>query len=481
MRQNERFAARTFPFQATAMNVTEQNMLSWCRTLLGASPAPYKTLGDYLAATPRLDSLASIPRGTAVLVRGDVDAKPGAKIGEGDQRLRSMVDTLKFGIERGWKQIVFGHIGRKPEGSLNKVAARLGELLGKSVPLVSDWWDDASLTVSPAAADKIRNSQPGDVLVLENTRCYEIERVLWEAEATDLPQLAPKLAKFANEVAAKIATVYVHEALSAGSLDSSSTVIPAAMDRVSLGTYEALEFDGPMQRCLRAQLVVFSGLKIDKLDDLEAMISRGTIRWVFTAGSLAMALKKAAAELDGKTFSLGVAEDPSHSEKPYYIPRERIEQARKMIEDGRRKSIQFVLPVDFILQDGRAAETIGPGDQQFDIGPKTSELFAQKVGEFIAAAKSSGEKPVAFHNGVFGMFEDPKFESGTKQFISQLKRMKDGGVEVYVGGGEGGAALDKYGQPDWVTHCFTAGGTVLNALGSNPVPYLLALSLAAKR
>ena len=121
------------------MNVAEQNMLSWCRTLLGASPAPYKTLGDYLAAIPRLESLASVPRGTAVLVRGDVDAKPGAKIGEGDQRLRSMVDTLKFGIERGWKQIVFGHIGRKPEGSLNKVAARLGELLGKSVPLVSDW------------------------------------------------------------------------------------------------------------------------------------------------------------------------------------------------------------------------------------------------------------------------------------------------------------------------------------------------------
>ena len=108
----------------------------------------------------------------------------------------------------------------------------------------------------------------------------------------------------------------------------SSTVMPAAMDRVALGKYEASEFDGPMQRCLQAQLVVFSGLKIDKLDDLEAMIARGTIRWVFTAGSLAMALKKAAAELDGKQFSLGVAEDPAHADKPYYIPRERIEQAQ---------------------------------------------------------------------------------------------------------------------------------------------------------
>src|SRR5438132_764403 len=151
------------------MHVSDEKMLHWCQALLGATPAPHATLGEYLNAIPRLKSLADVPRGTAVLVRGDVDAKPGAKIGEGDQRLRSMVDTLRFGIEHGWKQVVFGHIGRKPEGSLAKVAARLGELLGKSVPLVSDWWDDASLTVSPAAADKIRNSQPGDVLVLENT------------------------------------------------------------------------------------------------------------------------------------------------------------------------------------------------------------------------------------------------------------------------------------------------------------------------
>jgi phosphoglycerate kinase len=472
------------------MPISDQNMLKWCRILLGAEPVPQKTLGDYLAAIPRLKSLADVPKGTVVLVRGDVDAKPGAKIGEGDERLRSMVATLKFGIEKGWKQVVFGHIGRKPEGSLSKVAARLGELLGKKVPLVADWLDEANMSITIAASDTIANAQPGDVLVLENTRRYEIERVLWDASPDDLPALAPKLARLANQFAECIGTVYVNEALSAGSLDSSSTVIPAAMDRVALGSYVAGEFDGPMQRCLKAQLVVFSGLKIDKLDDLQAMIDRGAIRWVFTAGSLAMALKKAAAEIDGKTFCLGVAENPAYAEKPYFIPRERIEQARRMIEEGRKKGIQFVLPVDFILQDGRASETIGPNDQQFDIGPKTSEFFAQKIGEFIAASnhnaatagRASDSAPaVAFYNGVFGMFEDPRFEAGTKNFIAQLKRMKDAGVEVYVGGGEGGAALEKYGKLDWVTHCFTAGGTVLNALGSNPVPYLVALSMAAKR
>jgi phosphoglycerate kinase len=135
--------------------------------------------------------------------------------------------------------------------------------------------------------------------------------------------------------------------------------------------------------------------------------------------------------------------------------------------------------VDFILQDGRASETIGPNDQQLDVGPQTSELFEEKAGEFIA--RHQGGRAAAFYNGVFGKFEEPRFAEGTKRFIAQLKRLKDAGIEVYVGGGEGGEALSRYGREDDVTHVFTAGGTVLNALGSEPVPYLVALAMAAQR
>jgi phosphoglycerate kinase len=457
-------------------------MADLCRTLLGDdSEIKRLSLGDYLGAIPRLETLADAPRGTPVLVRGDVDAKPGDKIGEGDVRLRSMVATLEFGRQHGWKQIIFGHVGRKPEGSLKAVGKRLGELLKCDIPLVGDWLDEGSLSVRDAAVQAIVAAPPGGFVLLENTRKYDVERVLWQAKPQDADQLAERLAKFANEMAAKVARVYVNEALSAGSLDASTTVVPLGMDRVALGSYVAGEFDGPMQRCLAAQLVVFSGLKTDKLDDLEAMIARGTIRWVFTAGSLAMALKKAAAELDGTEFGLGIAENPDHKGKAYFIARERVDQAKQMLADGRAKGIRFVLPVDFVLQDGGTAERIGPEDQQFDIGPKTSALFEAQVGAFIEEQRAAGQSAVAFHNGVFGMFEDARFEDGTRKFIVQLKRMKDAGVEVYVGGGEGGAALERYGKPDWVTHCFTAGGTVLNALGSNPVPYLQALRRAAQR
>lgn len=461
------------------MAISAEQMTQWCQTMLaGRAAAPELELVDYLEAIPRLDSLADLPSGTHVVVRGDVDAKPGAQIGEGDIRLRSMVDTLSYGRERGWKQIVFGHIGRKPEGTLDKVATRLGELLECEVSLITDWLDEETMTISAAAAAQIESADPGAVIVLDNTRRYDIERVLWKASAEDIPQLAEKLAKFANEFAEKIANVYIHEALSAGSMDASSTVVPAAMERVALGQYEASEFDGPMRKCLETQLVVFSGLKIDKLDDLEVMINRGTIRHVFAAGSLAMALKKAIGEIDGKPCCLGLAEDPSHADKPYYIPAERIEQAKQMIANGREKGIEFVVPIDSVIEDGSVVDQLAPDQQQFDIGPKSSELFEERVGAFLA---TNPKGAVAFHNGVFGMFEDPRFEAGTKRFISQLKRMTEAGVEVFVGGGEGGKALERYGQPDWVTHVFTAGGTVLNALGGEPVPYLAALRAAAQR
>ena len=141
--------------------------------------------------------------------------------------------------------------------------------------------------------EKIAAAAPGSVLVLENVRAYDMETVLWKAKEDALPGIAPKLAALANSLAEKVAAVYVNEALSAGSLDASSTIVPLAMQRVALGKYVAREFEGPMLDCLKAKLVVFSGIKIDKLDDLEAMIARGTIRTIFSAGSLAMALKKA--------------------------------------------------------------------------------------------------------------------------------------------------------------------------------------------
>lgn len=464
------------------MAVTAEKIVKFARGILADDPdVPKLPMEKYLEAIPRLHSLADLPRGTPVLIRGDVDAKPGAKVGDGDIRLSSMKGTLDYARSKGWKIVIFGHIGREPEKSLAKVRSRLGEILGCEVGFVGDWLDGQTTTIKDEVAKAVQNAAPGSVIMLENTRKYDIERVLWKAKPADLPKLADRLARLANEFAQKVAKVYIHEAFSAGSLDASSVIVPAAMDRVALGQYEAEQFDVQLRDCLAAQLVIFSGLKADKLDDMEAMINRGKIRLVISAGSLSASLKKAAAELEGKDFNLGKAEDPACSKEPYFIPRNRIEQAKQMLTAGRAKGIEFVLPVDFVLQDGQVSAEIGPGNQQFDVGPQSSKLFADTVTRFIEAHKNDKPPAVAFHNGVFGMFEDPRFEAGTKNFVPQLKRMKDAGIKVYIGGGEGGTSLEKYGRPDWVTYIFTAGGTVLNALGSEPVPYLVALKLAARK
>src|SRR5207253_6437505 len=134
----------------------EREMQAWCQKLLaGHSGAPDLTLSDYIRAIPGVASLQDMPAGTPVLVRGDLDCKPGPKTGDGDIRLRSMVDTLRFGIARDWKQVVFGHIGRKPEGSLGSVARRLGELLERDVPLISNWLDESSMTILPALKQQL--------------------------------------------------------------------------------------------------------------------------------------------------------------------------------------------------------------------------------------------------------------------------------------------------------------------------------------
>jgi phosphoglycerate kinase len=471
------------------MPTTSDSIAKLCHILLGgAETGPKKTLAEYLDAVPQLDSLADVPSGTTVLVRGDVDAKPDPKVHGSDIRLVSMKETLEFGRRKGWKQVIVGHIGRDPSGSLAKVTARLGEILGCDVPLLTDWMDDASGRISDAVATRIATAAPGSVFVLENARRYSLETILWRDATTkertpsddDIKKYAPQLAQLANDSAAKIASVYVNEAFSAGSLDASSTILPSTMKRVALGKYIRREFDRLVGDCTSAELVVFSGLKADKLDDLEAIIDRGVVRWVLAGGSLAMALKKAEGERRGGRFSIGEAEIPPDKskgeKKPFYIPPDRIEQAKRMLAKGEAAGIKFVLPVDFVLQDKRASETIGEHDVQLDVGPKSRELFSRKIDEFIASVR--GRRAVAFHNGVLGKFEEPPFDEGTKSFMRELKKMKDAGVAVYVGGGEGGAALEKYGEADWVTHVFTAGGTVLNALGGQPVPYLVALTLA---
>ncbi len=170
------------------MSVTAKAMEAWIRKLLGAAPAETcRPLPEYLSAIPRLDSLADLPSGTTVLVRGDVDCKPGKEVGQGDIRLRSMKETLLYGRERGWKQIVLGHIGRDPEASLANVRQRLAAILECPVAFFERWLDEEALTLSEKLTAGLQKSPPGTIILLENTRQYQIERACGRLSRTTPP------------------------------------------------------------------------------------------------------------------------------------------------------------------------------------------------------------------------------------------------------------------------------------------------------
>ncbi|MGQ0635512.1 MAG: phosphoglycerate kinase [Planctomycetaceae bacterium] len=470
------------------MSVTVEGVQDWCQKLIDKSPG-FPSLENCLEKIPQLEALADLPAGTRVLVRGDTDVvfddqgRP-----DDDSRLRALVDTLKFGADRGWVQVLYGHRGRDPNLSLAPVAGYLKTLLAAAgvrpgdMPVVGDWMNDQTGEILDAAAAQVAGAAKGSIVLLENTRKYKLEQALWKAKAADLPGLAPRLAAYARGMREKIARVHVNEGFAASNRDLSSTLVPLTMDRLALGRYIDGELRTHLQKTRLAELVIFSGMKLEKLDDLQGILNRGQVKLVIAAGLLALALKKADADLAGKPFEMGIA--GSQKESKIYVPPERIEQAKAMLTNGRTNGVEFVLPIDFILADGSASEAIPAEGAQFDVGPKTVALHAATVDRFIRQhqqKKSAGQgAAVAFHNGVFGKFEEEKFAAGTREFMTQLRRMTDAGVLTYVGGGEGGTALHRYGDESWVTHCFTAGGTILKALGTEPIPYIKALYLKCR-
>jgi phosphoglycerate kinase len=467
--------------------ITPDQMLAWCRKLIEKSP-DFPSLEECLKKISPLDALASLPAGTRVLVRGDTDVtfdEQGQP--DDDSRLKSLVETLKFGHTLGWVQILYGHRGRDPKNTLDPVAKYLQGLLEAAgvqcgeLKVIAEWMNNDTGEILPAAIDAVAKLPNGAIILLDNTRKYSLEQALWKAKNEGLAELAPKLAAYANGMR-KLASAHVNEGFAASNRDLSSTVVPTAMEKNALGKYIDGELRTHLQRTRLAEMVIFSGMKLEKLDDLQSILNRGQVKVVIAAGLLAMALKKADCDLAGQPFEMGIAGSQENSK--IYIPPARIEQAKAMITTARKNGTEFVLPIDFILGNGQPSDTIPADGAQFDVGPKTIALHEQKVGAFIeynrqkqAAGKGAA---VAFHNGVFGKFEEDQFANGTRQFMHQLKRMTEAGVETYVGGGEGGAALHNYGEDSWVTHCFTAGGTILKALGTEPIPYIKALYLAGK-
>jgi phosphoglycerate kinase len=424
---------------------------------------------------PKVDELTDIVAGTPVLLRTDLDIPLKDGNVADISRIDASLATIKYCQQKGWKTIIFGHIGREPNNTVAPVCEKMSNNLRIPIQLIEDWLDEKNGCLQNSFVDIVKSANAGSIFMLQNTRKYPIERALWEANLDSFYTISKQMYSIGMDIQQRLTTVEINEAIAASNLDYSSSAIPLLMSNVALGFHIAKEMKNYFPKVRNADLVVFSGLKPDKLDDLEGILDRGKLLMIIAAGSLAMPILKARAQLSGTDFCMGLAET-DWSYKVFIQPK-RIEQAKRIVQKCEILGVDLVLPVDFVLDNGQISKVIPPGHSQMDIGPESRALFAQKLRAYSERTKTRADPYILFFNGVFGVVEDPRFQEGTKSFIPLLREMTQAGILTYVGGGEGMLALLKYGSINDVTHAFTCGGTVLKSLRDKHIAYLKAMYL----
>jgi phosphoglycerate kinase len=389
--------------------------------------------------------------GRTVLVRADfnvplADGPDGTRVITDDGRIRAALPTLTFLREQGARIVIACHLGRAkgevvPELSLAPVASRLGELLGTDVTLVP----------LAEAGPVVEAEQPGDVVLLENIRF----------DARETSKVAEERQALAAELAA-LADIYVSDGFGVvhrnqASVTDVARLLPNAAGR--LVHKEATVFGGIMADPARPFVVILGGSKVsDKLGVIGNLIAR-VDRLLIGGG---MAYTFLAAQGHGVGTSL--------------LEADQIDTVRGFIDQAAARGVELVLPVDVVIADAFApdaatqvvdADAIPDGWMGLDIGPRTRELFANRI----------ADAGTVVWNGPMGVFEMEPFAGGT---LAVARAMADSSALTVIGGGDSAAAvriLDV--AEDAFTHISTGGGASLEFLEGKTLPGLAVLEESA--
>jgi phosphoglycerate kinase len=374
--------------------------------------------------------------GKRVLVRGDFNVPLENGQITDDRRITEALPTIRHLVDGGAVVILASHLGRPkgvtPEFSLAPVAARLTELLGKDVPLLSD-------SVGPEVEARVKEAKPGDVLLLENVRFHP------EEEKND-PEYAKQLASLAD--------LYVNDAFGTAHRAHASTegvahILPGAAGFLIEKEVEHLSkaVDEPG----RPFVAIMGGAKVkDKIALIDNLLPK--VDTLIIGGGMAYTFLKA------KGYEIGES----------LLDATNVEYAGQLLKTQGDK---IVLPEDLVVTSEFAAdapsETVAadaiPADKMgLDIGPKTREKFA-------AIIKGAG---TVLWNGPVGVFEMDAFANGTKAVAQALAESE--GVTI-VGGGDSAAAVEKFDLADKMSHVSTGGGASLEFLEGKPLPGIAAL------
>src|SRR6202050_507832 len=343
--------------------------------------------------------------GKRVFIRVDFNVPmDGAKI-EDDTRIRETLPTLRLAIDRGARLVLASHLGR-PKGkidlkySLAPVAARLSELLGRPAAFAGD-------CVGADAEAKSKSLRDGEVLLLENVRFHPQE------EAND-PEFSRRLAQLCDQL-------FVCDAFGSSHRAHASVVgITKFVRQAAAGllmekelTYLGKAVSNPD----RPFVAILGGAKVsDKIEVVQNLTKLADT--LLIGGAMAYTFLKSQGLPIGKSL----------------VENDKLDLARGLLEDARRRNFRFLLPVDHVVAESpNSAETkivdIAKTPENLiglDIGPQTTALFTEKI---------SGARTIVW-NGPVGIFEKPAFAQGTLAIARAVAAASLAGQHSVFGRGE---------------------------------------------
>lgn len=358
--------------------------------------------------------------GKKVMIRCDFNVPMNNGKIEDDTRIVASLRTIKYALRNNAKVILLSHLGKvkteedKISNSLYPVAEKLSSYLDKQVLFSPD-------TRSSKLTEMVDNLKDGDVLLIENTRFEDIP----DEKETNCDE---KLSKYW----ASLGDIFINDAYGTCHRAHASVVgipkyLPSGVG--FLVEKEVQKLDNILKSDTHPFVAILGGKKVDdKISLTQSLLEK--CDKLLIGGAMSFTFLKA---LGYNTGSSIVSDDY-------------VEFAKEMINKYEDK---IVLPVDFVLETTtKDIKDFSDGDIGYDIGYKSIKLFEKEL--------DSARRVII--NGPMGLFEDVKYQNGTKSIFKYLDKNK---IKTLIGGGDSAAAVNKLGFDDAFYHVSTGGGATI--------------------